>query len=148
MSAPIDLVLSRLEPFRLRASSSDRWRACCPGHGGKNASALSVGVGDNGAVLLRCWHGCGVEQVAAGLGLELSDLFPPRPPAPGAGTPPMRRRRLLTAAQALELLELESTVTILAAADMARGDTLDDETRARLLKSAARITAMRDEVRA
>ncbi len=148
MSGPIDLVLGKLEPFRLREFAADRWRACCPGHGGTNPSALSVGVGDNGAVLLRCWHGCSVEQVAAGLGLDLADLFPARPQAPGHGTAPIKRRRLLTAGQALELLEFETSLTVLCATDMARGDALDEATRERLKKAAARITMMREEVTA
>ena len=78
MSRPIDAVLSRLDGFKLRENGRDRWRACCPAHGGKNASALSIGVGADEQVLLRCWHGCEVEQVAHALGLELSDLFPPK----------------------------------------------------------------------
>jgi hypothetical protein len=105
MSAPIDMVLSRLAPFKLRENGSDRWR-CCPAHGGSNPSALSVGVGDNGAVLLKCWHGCSADKVAGSLGLELADLFPPReshgaPPTmpielpcwPSAPSGPLRRRQ-------------------------------------------------------
>ncbi len=64
MSRPIDAVLSRLEQFKLRENGRDRWRACCPAHGGSNASALSIGIGQNDAVLLRCWQGCGIDEVA------------------------------------------------------------------------------------
>lgn len=95
---PIDLVLTRLEPFLLRESGRDRWRACCPAHGGRNPSALSIGIGDAGGVLLRCWSGCEVEQVAHALGLELQDLFPPRRDA-GHLAGRMPRRRMLPPAR-------------------------------------------------
>lgn len=146
-AAPIDLVLARLEPFRLRQHGQDRWRACCPAHGGKNPSALSVGVGADGAVLLRCWHGCDVDAVAHGLGLELSDLFPPKPEA-GAGAGPLKRRRLLTAGQALQLLADESNVAAVAAANLANGGPFTDADRERLLQAAGRIAWLREEVMA
>lgn len=78
MSAPLEVVLSRLEPHRLRANGADRWRACCPAHGSSNPSTLSVGVGVNGAVLLQCFGGCSVAQIAYSIGLELGDLFEAR----------------------------------------------------------------------
>jgi hypothetical protein len=143
---PIDLVLARLDGFKLRENGRDRWRACCPAHGGNNPTALSVGVGDDGRVLLRCWHGCSVDAVAAALGLELGDLFPPRP-EPAGGYAPMRRRRLLPAGQALELLASEATLVAVCVADVARGKTLDDTTKDRLLLAAARMLTIRDEVR-
>lgn len=148
MSEQIELVLQRLDGHKLREHGRDRWRACCPAHGGSNPSALSVGVGDDGCVLLKCWQGCSVDQVAAALGLDLSDLFPPRPDAAGAGRGPIKRRRLLTASQALELLDSEITLAIVCAADMAEGKALDEATRERLQQSAARVGYMHDEVRA
>jgi hypothetical protein len=144
----VDLVLSRLDGHSLREYGRDRWRSCCPAHGGSNPSALSIGVGDNGGVLLRCWQGCTVEQVAAALGLEMTDLFPPRPDSPGAGAPPLKRRRLITAGQALELLDGEMSLALVCASDMARGQRLDEPTRERLMQGAARVALLRDESRA
>jgi len=147
VSRPIDLVLSRLDAFKLRENGRDRWRACCPAHGGSNPSALSIGIGQDDAVLLKCWHGCDAHQVANALGLELHELFPPRPEASG-GAQPMRRRRLLTAAQALDLLDFEIGLALLCASDLAKGEPLDEPTRERLLLGAARVSMLRDEVRA
>lgn len=147
MSRPIDLVLARLDGFKLRENGRDRWRACCPAHGGKNPSALSIGLGVEDQVLLRCWHGCEVEQVAHALGIELSDLFAPRVTA-GHGGSPIKRRRLITASQALDLLELEMTLAIVCASDMAAGKSLDAPTHDRLLQSAARVSMLREEVQA
>jgi len=140
--SPIDMVLDRLAGYKLRPNGTDRWRACCPAHGGSNPSALSIGLGNNGAVLLRCWSGCDAEAVVDALGLEIADLFPPRESS--AGKP--QQRRLITANQALELLDGEMTLAIVCASDMAQGKTLDEPTRERLLRSAARVSMLRDEV--
>lgn len=146
MSSPIDLVLSRLDSFKLRQHGPDRWRACCPACGGTNGSKLSVGEGDSGAVLLRCWAGCEAEQVAHALGLELTDLFPPKLTHHSSGKP--ARRRMLSAGQALDLLDAEMTLAIVCSVDMAAGKALDEPTRERLLKSAARVSMLKDEARA
>ncbi len=157
--APIGQVLQRLENFKLRENGRARWRACCPAHGGRNPTALSIGLGDDGRVLLKCWHGCGADEVAGALGLELQDLFPPKP-RPGDGYEPMKYRRgsngqrgtlrrgLLTASQALDVLSIEVMLVVVCAADMARGKLLDDDTRGRLLQAAARVNLLIDEVRA
>jgi hypothetical protein len=53
------------------------FRACCPGHGGDNPSALKVAVGADGRALLWCFaHQCDVEAITAALGLQVADLFP------------------------------------------------------------------------
>ncbi|WP_374435320.1 hypothetical protein [Inhella sp.] len=98
-------------------------------------------------MLLRCWQGCNVEAIAAALGLEISDLFPPRE-APGSGAQPLARRRLLSAGQALELLDFEATLVMVCAHDLAQGEALTEETRDRLRLGAARIALMRTEVAA
>ena len=57
------------------------------------------------------------------------------------------RRRLLTPGQALDLLDMEMTLAIVCANDMARGKSLDEATRGRLLLSAARVSMLRQEMR-
>lgn len=146
--SPIDTVLQRLEApgSRLRRRTGDQWSACCPAHDDRGPS-LSVRELSDGRVLLHCFAGCTVDEVLGALGLEVADLFPPKPET-GKGSAPVARRRMLTAGQALELLTTEATITVLCAADMAAGKTLDEATRQRLLKAAARISLMRDEVAA
>lgn len=54
-------------------------RCPCPGHGGDGRDAnpsLSVAVGNNGTVLLRCRVGCPFWGVLSALGLEPRDLRP------------------------------------------------------------------------
>lgn len=98
-------------------------------------------------MLLRCWHGCGISEVVSALGLELSDLFPPRQDGNHGGRAVVRRR-LISAGQALDLLSQEMALAVICASDMAAGKPLDEPTRERLLHSAARITMLRDEVHA
>lgn len=139
----VELVLSRLD--YPRPNGRDRWRCSCPVCGGRNHSTLSIGVGHTGAVLLRCWKsGCSAEQIAHAIGLDVQDLFPERG-GPGHGAPPLTRRRMLSAAQALELLEREGLLVWTVACDIARGKYPDEPTRRRVTRAAARISALRTE---
>jgi hypothetical protein len=89
VSSAVERLLSRLEGAR--SNGRDRWRCACPVCGGKNRSTLSIGIGDNGCALVKCWKdGCAPDAIAAAVGLDLRDLFPPR----DASAPPLNRRRL------------------------------------------------------
>jgi putative DNA primase/helicase len=67
-------VLGRLRNVQARQAGG--WDALCPAHDDQRRS-LSVGVGDNGTVLLRCHAGCNAEQIVSAVGLTMRDLFPP-----------------------------------------------------------------------
>ena len=69
---PVERILSVLDKVRNRGDSS--WMACCPAHTDKNPS-LSIKETQDGDILLHCFAGCGVDDVLAALGLEMSDLF-------------------------------------------------------------------------
>lgn len=142
MSAPIDLVLTRLPDAR--PTGIERWRCACPAHGGTNKSTLSIGVGDNGAVLLRCWSGCSIEQITSALGLAVEDLFPPKEVHAG----PLKRRRMLTAQQALDLLESEALIVYVVATDVRRRRSVSEADFERLQVAAARIQKLGREVMA
>ena len=70
MSA-IETVLDRLEGVR---KVGDGWQAKCPSHEDRHPS-LSIGVGDDGRVLLKCQANCETTDVLAAIGLKLGDLF-------------------------------------------------------------------------
>ena len=144
MTAPIDAVLSRLAPFKLREHGRSRWRACCPAHGGSNPSALSIGIGGNDTVLLKCWHGCSADEVAGALGLDLSDLFPPREHRCG----PTKKRSLLSAQQCLDVIAFETLMVGTAAFNLANGHALTPDDLQRLGVACGRIQALVAEVRA
>ena len=143
MSRPIDLVLARLD--NPRPSGRNRWRCVCPSCGG-NKSALSVGIGDDDAVLLRCWKGCDAAAVVGSLGLQLHELFPPK--LSGHGSAPMRRRGMLTAGQAMEVTAFECLLVWTAASNLANGHALTNDDRDRLGVAAQRIQSLAAEVRA
>jgi hypothetical protein len=144
MSGPVDMVLSRLD--NPKPSGRDRWRSACPACGGRNKSALSVGVGNDDAVLLRCWKGCEVEAIAGALGLELADLFPPR--QTGHCAPRPRRIGMLSPLQCLDVIEFECSLVWTAAHNLANGHGLTPDDLTRLSIAADRITGLVREVRA
>ena len=68
-------ILERLQ--KVRRTGAGRWIAACPAHDDRSPS-LAVREADGGRVLIHCFSGCSVSEVVGALGLELSDLFPPR----------------------------------------------------------------------
>ena len=72
---PLERVLARLEGVRRVGRG---FVARCPAHPDKNPS-LSLGVGADGRVLLKCFAGCDLDAILDALGLEVRDLFPGEP---------------------------------------------------------------------
>ncbi|HPG62281.1 MAG TPA: DNA primase [Casimicrobium sp.] len=134
MSGPVESLLNRLDA--VKENGRGKWLARCPAHKDKRPS-LSIREADSGAVLVKCWTGCTVAEIAGAVGLELSELFPPREPFTD-GKSTQRRERVITAADGLRLLDFEADVVCIAADRMARGGALDIETRDAL--TTARIT--------
>lgn len=65
-------ILKRLNGVK---GGNGQWSAKCPAHDDRRQS-LSVSVGDGGRVLLKCHAGCGVENIAAAMGMSIKDLHP------------------------------------------------------------------------
>jgi hypothetical protein len=93
-SRPVKLLLERLERVETRNGS---YLALCPAHEDREPS-LSVGEGDDGRALIKCFAGCTPQHITDALGLQMSDLFEHRngaparrrkPPAPSV-LPPTR----------------------------------------------------------
>jgi hypothetical protein len=139
MTSPIDLVLSRLEKVRQR--QSNQWSARCPAHNDKSPS-FSVAEKDDGSVRFRCWTGCTYEEVIQALGLNPSDLYPPKNLS---GKEPKRPQRLLTSSQALEMLEIESQIILFIGTNICNGKTPSQKDLDRCIKAASRILYLRDE---
>jgi hypothetical protein len=74
-------VLSRL---KVASRNGNKVTAFCPAHDDRNNPSLSVGVGEDGKVLLHCFVGCEFEDIISAIGLEKPDLFEPRH---GEGSP-------------------------------------------------------------
>src|SRR5437762_1696408 len=79
---PLELVLSRLHGVKRTSNGYD---AQCPAHDDRH-NHLCIAEGADGRVLLDCKVGCPTDVVVAKMGLDMRDLFPPRPADPGSNT--------------------------------------------------------------
>lgn len=75
----LDELLGRLGGVK---SSGDGYVAKCPAHDDHRQS-LSLGVGDDGRVLVNCHAGCAPDAVCEALGITLADLFAEEPSGNG-----------------------------------------------------------------
>ncbi|MBP9904871.1 MAG: DNA primase [Rhodoferax sp.] len=138
---PIENALSRLEKVKRRQPG--QWSACCPAHDDKGPS-LSVRETPDGAVLIHCFAGCTTDEVVGAMGLELTDLFPPRDKHSGA---PKKIANLLTTGQALELLANETLLVAVALTNYLHGITLSPQDTERLRLAAGRIGLIHEQSR-
>jgi hypothetical protein len=125
----------------VRKAGEDRWIARCPYHNDRRPS-LAITKGERVPILLHCFAGCDVDQIVGAVGLELSDLMPPKDPHFRDD----ERARLavpFTPEQALRCLGTEATFLFIAASDAARGRPVDSATRDRIIEAAARISEAR-----
>jgi hypothetical protein len=72
VSPVLETVLAHLKGVR---SASRGWVACCPAHADRHPS-LSISVGDQGQVLLKCFAHCPLERIVEAMGLTVEELFP------------------------------------------------------------------------
>ena len=77
MNTQLQSVLDRLEGVKQTGSG---YTALCPSHD-DNRNSLSIQAGDDGRVLLHCFAECSVDDVCAGIELDMKDLFPPKLPS-------------------------------------------------------------------
>src|SRR5437016_2484819 len=88
-SPTLEQVFSQLKGVR---TSMRGWRACCPAHADRKPS-LSIGLGEQGQVLLKCFAGCSLERIVEAMGLTMTDLFPEETPALDGQTTPFVKTR-------------------------------------------------------
>jgi putative DNA primase/helicase len=72
--ADLDAVLSRLDRVR---RTGNGYEARCPAHEDRTAS-LSIGIGDDGRILVYCHASCTTEAVMSAINMEMKDLMPRR----------------------------------------------------------------------
>jgi hypothetical protein len=135
----VSRVLSCLSNVRKR--SPDRWSARCPAHDDHSPS-LSIGETPDGRVLLFCHAGCDAQAILSAVGLGFSDLFPNATEFQG----PLKRRRMLSASQALELLDNESLLVSIVAYDIGVRKKFNPVDCDRVAVAYGRIAAFRREV--
>jgi len=127
-----ETLLSRLD--KVRRTGAGRWIARCPAHDDKSPS-LSIRELDDGRTLVHCFAGCSVREVVTAVGMELSDLFPPRPLLDGRKP----ERRPFSSDDALRCLAFEARLVRLAALETLEGKPLSDADFERLALAVERI---------
>ncbi|WP_368620536.1 DNA primase [Paraburkholderia sp. BR13444] len=125
-------LLDKLEG--VRGCGSGRWRARCPVCESHKA-VLALTETAEGTVLLHCFrNGCAVADIAAAVGVDLADLFPPHVDGVHASKPIRRRFNAVQVLGAINLELLE--VLLIAGAILQRGSiTLTEHERLRLAVS-------------
>lgn len=76
MGIDIHDILNQLDNVK---GNGSQYTAKCPAHDDRRNS-LSVSVGDDGRVLLKCHAGCDVQDIVGAVGLQMKDLFVEPPP--------------------------------------------------------------------
>ena len=66
-----------LDAFDNVRPNGSGWSAKCPAHRDRKNS-LSIGIGENGAVVVHCHAGCDPGMVLYHKGLQFQDLYPPQ----------------------------------------------------------------------
>lgn len=131
-----EALLQRLD--KVKRTGPDRWIASCPTRSDKHPS-MTIRELPDGRVLVHDFGGDSVHEILAAVGLELSDLFPPRPLSNG-GKP---ERKPFYADDALRCLAFEAKLIRLAALETLKGNVLSDFDHDRLEVAVDRIeTAM------
>src|ERR1700736_6716771 len=88
--SPLEMLFGRLNGVR---KSLRGWVACCPAHDDREPS-LSIGLGDEGQILLTCFAGCSLDHIVEALGISVADLFPDTPSSSGSQSEHLRRNTL------------------------------------------------------
>lgn len=136
---PIDNFLSLLEG--VKRTGIGTWLARCPAHQDKSPS-LSIREANDNKVLIYCHAGCSAHEVVSAVGLELTDLFPPRPTDPAhVGKP---ERRPFPASDILRAIGFEALVVACAASAMLAGEPFTQTDRDRLMLAVGRIQSALD----
>lgn len=130
-----EALLSRLEG--VRGSQPGQWTAKCPAHEDRSPS-LSVRESEDGKVLVTCFAGCSVYDIVAAVGLEMTDLFPPRVEI-AHHTPKAKRMPL---PDAWHCAQFEIGVVLIAAEDIAKGKALSEDDMKRLREAVRKLRAI------
>jgi hypothetical protein len=126
----LEILLSRLEKVKGR---NGNFTACCPAHSDRNPS-MAIREQD-GKVILHCFAGCEVAAIVAAVGMDMTDLFPPRQVDYAKSQPKVR----FFASDLLKLIQFETQVVMVAAYAMAKGEPLPETDKARLKLAYERI---------
>lgn len=129
---PLYELLNKLD--KVKKTGASRYIACCPAHGDKNPS-LTITETDASVVLIKCWAGCGASEILSAVGLEFSDLYPPR--TDSHGNKPVKRP--WNPYDVLKIMAFEATVCRVIVGDILQGKAISDEDLLRLDTAHSRL---------
>ncbi len=128
-----DALLVRLDG--VRRTGPARWLAKCPAHDDRSPS-LAIRELDDGRVLVHCFAACSVQDVLDAAGVDMAELFPPRPLKVQGARP---ERRPWIPSDVFAIARLEVSVVFLIACDMHKGRAVSEQDFRRLLVAASRL---------
>ena len=129
----LDTILPHLRKVKKTGTG---YLACCPAHDDKSPSMTMTER--DGVVLIHCFAGCSIDEIMGAIGVDASELFPPRESA-GKG----RKRAAFNAHDVLQALATELTIVQIHAGDVRRGKKISAEDRARFGVAVDRIETAR-----
>lgn len=129
--------VARLE--KVRKAGERSWSACCPAHEDRSPS-LRVSDKD-GTILLKCFAGCSAQEIVSAVGVNLSDLFPPRNEHEAKQ---YRRERVIRGT--LKDLEHELRVALIILGDVTSGRALSSEDHQRAKRAQATLRKLMADV--
>ena len=135
----------------VRECGSGRWRARCPACDSTNATVLAVTETSDGVVLLKCFReDCTAEAIAQAVGLDTSDLFPPRT-IEAQGWKEQRRRKgarppRMSCPQVADAIAVELLEVMLLITGIHRRGSVTDAEHARLLVAINRVSIAHREL--
>lgn len=62
---------------KFKQTGDNKGVACCPAHD-DNTPSLTVGLGQDHRLLVKCWRGCAFRRIAEAIGVKPNAFFPPR----------------------------------------------------------------------
>jgi hypothetical protein len=121
---------------KVKSRGRDSWVACCPSHDDKSPS-LKIDI-KGGKILIKCWSGCGVEDILGAVGLDFSDIMPDNPVYQRSSG----KKPTIYASDALRILKVEAMVITLCAIDIKQNKPINDEDHSRVILAMERINTM------
>lgn len=139
---PIDEVLSRLDGVIQRG---DEYRAFSPFQNRRRNRTLAITERDDGAVLLYDFGGAEAPAILGAIGLDLRDLYPPKPSAAS----PLRHERWrprISPREAFELASVEAWAVLLFGRQVIDGQEIGADDYARARDAVTRLERLRTEI--
>jgi hypothetical protein len=116
----------------VKPDGAAQWWAKCPTHADRDPS-LHIKTGDCDQIVFHCFAACTFLEVLGALGLEPTDLYPDK----SSHSKGQRPRRNLGAV--LRAIRFDAIFVSVAASQLAKGEPLSSDDRAKLMEAAGRI---------